>query len=179
MLINQIAERYAKSLLELAIENKIVEKVLKDMYTLQDMINESKEFKMLMRSPVVSFHKKDTIWKLLSKTMTTTTQLFISLLIRKNREFYLEAIIASFIEQKKTHEGVVDMTIYSAITLDKKVIEHIEKIVKKEISTQRLEIENKVDSSLIGGFVLQIKDQVVDLSIAKKLKDIEKQILAQ
>lgn len=178
MLVNQISKRYAKSLLELAIEKKVDAKVLQDIYILQDMLKGCPSFRTLMRSPIVPSHKKNAIWKLLSKDMNSITQLFISLLIQKGREQHVEAIIEAFIEQNKAMNGVVDMIIYSPIILDKKIVDHIGKIVKKEINAKSIEVQNKIDTSLIGGFVLQVKDKVVDLSIAKKLKDIEKQILA-
>ncbi|MGL6021596.1 MAG: ATP synthase F1 subunit delta, partial [Chitinophagaceae bacterium] len=164
--------------LELATEKKVVAQVAQDMYTLKEMLEHNNDFRSLMRSPVISFYKKDMIWKLLYKKMNLITQLFVSLLIRKGREKYLESIIASFIAQDKKINGIVDVTIYSTILLDKKVVDYIAKLVKKEIKAQDIEVINKKDPSLIGGFILQIKDQVIDLSIAKRLKDIEKQILA-
>ncbi|MGL6022254.1 MAG: F0F1 ATP synthase subunit delta, partial [Chitinophagaceae bacterium] len=59
MLINQVSERYAKSLLELATEKKVVAQVAQDMYTLKEMLEHNNDFRSLMRSPVISFYKKD------------------------------------------------------------------------------------------------------------------------
>ena len=98
----RLASRYAKSLIDLALEKGELEKIFEDMQWLQQVIKVSRDFANLLRSPIVKGDKKEKIIEaMIGSKVTNITSLFIRLLIAKGRENNLPEIITSFISQYK------------------------------------------------------------------------------
>ena len=91
--MSRIAYRYAKSLLDLCIERNQVEAVSKDMAYLHELMKESREFSLLLQSPVVKGDMKLKIMdKIFSGQIHNTTTKFIHLMTEKGREAFLKEI---------------------------------------------------------------------------------------
>ncbi len=87
MLNPRLAGRYAKALLDLAIEKEMLEAVYEDMLFLQAISRSNKEFVSLLKSPVISSEKKVAILERSDQRQDRElTHSFISLLIKKGRE---------------------------------------------------------------------------------------------
>src|SRR5437867_13208769 len=98
----RLAFRYAKSLLDLSIEQGQLEKVYADMLLLQTITKSNRDFLNLLRSPIINPEKKDKIvTAVTSGKVSPLTALFNKLLISKGRESALPEIITSFIKQYK------------------------------------------------------------------------------
>jgi F-type H+-transporting ATPase subunit delta len=90
MLNPRLAGRYAKSLIDLAVERNQLEVVYKDMEYLQAVCKASREFVTLLKSPVIPIEKKNkAITAVTSGKVSELTAAFNKLLVNKNREFYL------------------------------------------------------------------------------------------
>ena len=102
----RLAFRYAKSLLDLALEKGQLEQVYADMLYLQQLTDRSREFLNLLRSPVVPNEKKlIAIDAVITKNVSPMTDAFVKLLVRKNRDGDLPDIITAFIQQYKDEKG--------------------------------------------------------------------------
>ena len=75
------------------------------------------------------------------------------------------------------NKGVVKVSVKSAIALDDKSLEDVKRYLKGLVKEDDLQIVNTVDPSVIGGMVIQFDDKLLDLSIAKELKEIRKQLI--
>ena len=96
----RLASRYAKSLLDLAIEKGQLEQVFSDMLYLQQLTKGSRDFLNLLRSPIVSSDKKQSaVDAVIGKNVSELTEAFTRLLINKNREAELPEISVAFINQ--------------------------------------------------------------------------------
>jgi F-type H+-transporting ATPase subunit delta len=172
----RLASRYAKSLMDLAIEKGQLEKVFADMQWLNAACKSNRDFVNLLRSPVI---KADTKKKILSAVtnghISEMTAGFNALLITKGRESYLPEIATSFIASYKVHKNIHVIKLTSAAPLSDSVKKAIVAQVQKSTNFEHVEVEEKVDEKLIGGFVLQVGDQLVDASVAYDLKAIAKQ----
>ena len=103
----RLAGRYAKSLIDLAIEKDQLEAVYKDMLFLQAACHGSKEFVSLLKSPVIKADKKDRILDAVTAgKIGVITTAFNKLLLKKGRESYLPEIISAFIDQYKAHKDI-------------------------------------------------------------------------
>src|SRR5689334_3627314 len=103
----RLATRYAKSVLDLAIEQNRLEEVHKDMQWLHDVFKESREFVTLLRSPVVKADAKQKIVAAVTKgKIGEMTSGFIHLMIRKGRESYLPEVVNAFITQYKVNKNI-------------------------------------------------------------------------
>jgi len=178
MLNPRLARRYAKSLLTLAIEKNQLSSAYNDMEYLNAVSKANKEFVVVLKSPVISPEKKEAIIEGVTKgKISDLTFLFIRLLIRKGREMNLPEIATAFIDQYKEHEHIHPVLLTTAAPVSDGVKEVIVNQIKQQTSLQNIELTAVVDENLIGGFVLQIGDTLVDASIAYDLNEIRKQFL--
>ncbi|MEP6750848.1 MAG: ATP synthase F1 subunit delta [Bacteroidota bacterium] len=172
----RLAARYAKSLIDLAIEQNQLETVYKDMQYLQTICKSSPEFVNIMRSPVIKGDKKQNILNALTDgKISTLTASFNKLLVTKTREEYIPEIISAVIEQYNVIKGIHKVKLTTATALSEELKQSIVAKLKAETPLQNIELETEVNDELIGGFVLEFNNNLVDASIAKELRDIKKQ----
>ena len=172
----RLATRYAKSLIDLAIERGELEQVFADMQWLHAVIKSNKDFVNLLRSPIIKADVKKKIMEAVTAgKLSKMTAGFNTLLITKGRESNLPEITSAFIHQYKTYKNIQVIKLTTAAPVSDSMRNAIITQVKKSVGYQNIELEEKVDPELIGGFVLQVGDQLVDASIAYDLKTIAKQ----
>ena len=172
----RLASRYAKSLIDLAIEKGQLEQVFADMQWLQAVNKSNKDFVNLLRSPIIKADaKKKILDAVTAGKLGQLTAAFNTLLINKGRESNLPEIVTAFIDLYKKHKNIQVIKLTTAAPVSDSLKKTIVEQVKKTANFQHIELEEKVNPDLIGGFVLQVGDQLVDASIAYDLKTIAKQ----
>jgi F-type H+-transporting ATPase subunit delta len=172
----RLAARYAKSLLDLAIEKNEVEKVFSDMQWLQSLCNGNRDFVNMLRNPVIKTVAKSKIIKEI--TAGNTGQMvddFIQLLIHKGRENALPEITKTFIQQYKEYKGIYPVKLITALPLGEELKNKIIQQIKAVSKMKNIELEAVVNPDIIGGFVLQSGDKLVDASVSNHLKEIARQ----
>jgi len=172
----RLAARYAKSLIDLSTEKGQLEQVYADMLYLQAVGKSSREFLSLLRSPIVKADKKENIINAVTKDkISALTAAFNKLLLTKGRESDLPEIVTAFIEQYNTIKGIHKVKITTAVPVSDDVINNLVNKVKASTGLENIQVEAKVDESLIGGFVLEFNNNLVDASILRDLRDVKKQ----
>ena len=176
MLNPRVASRYAKSLLDLAVERGELESVYGDMQYLQQVIKQSPEFANLLKSPVVKADAKIKVVQAVTVgKVGAMTEGFINLVITKAREAVLPEVISSFITQYKGHKNIHTVKLTTAVAISDAVRDSIIDQVRKTSDMQNIEVQSIVDPAIIGGFVLQAGDKLVDASIAYDLKEVSRE----
>ena len=171
----RIASRYAKSLLDLCIEKGQLDAAQADMVMLKGIMDESRDLRLMLSSPVVKADKKvDILQKLFDGKLNAITMAFITLLTRKGREGYLPEIVTSFLNQLRMHQGITVAEVTSAVALDAgsraKMMESATKMAGGQV-----ELVEKVDGTLIGGFILKVGDKQIDSAIANRIKALKRE----
>ncbi len=171
----KISSRYAKSLMDLAIESGQLDAVYADMKLVDETIDSSREFSNLLNSPVV---KPDTKVAILNKIfggeIGQLTHSFIKLLAEKSREGYLAEIAQSFVEQVKHYKHIVSAEVTTAISMDENTRQNVRRIAQT-MKSGEIALTEKVDNALIGGFVLRVGDKMIDASIAGKIRGLKRE----
>jgi len=171
----RLASRYAKSLIDLAIEKNQLENVFADMQWLQQVARSHRDFTNLLRSPIIKADKKKKVVDAVIKSKVSgITSSFIDLLIIKGRESNLQEIIGSFISLYKVHKNIHTVKLITATPLNDELKNKIIAQIKKTSSMKNIELETVVDKELIGGFVLEAGDKLIDASVAHELKQISR-----
>ena len=174
----RLAGRYAKSILDLATEQGQLEAVYADMKFLHAVCDASNEFVNVLRSPIIKADQKNSILNAICKDkVSLLTSSFTTLLVKKGRESELPEMTTAFIEQYNTLKGIHQVTLTTAVEVSDVMKKSIEDKVKAENEFATVELTTKTDESLIGGFVLEFNNNLLDASIARDLKDIKKQFL--
>ena len=174
----RLAGRYAKSLLDLATEQGQLEAVYADMKYLHAVCQVSSELVNMLRSPIIKADQKNSILaEVFKNKVGLLSNSFMVLLVKKGRESELPEMASAFIEQYNEIKGIHQVTLTTAVEVSDVLKKSIEDKVKSETSFATIELTTKTDEKLIGGFVLEFNNNLVDASIARDLKDIKKQFL--
>lgn len=169
----RIASRYAKSLLELAGEQGKLEEVNKDMLLFSEVISENRDFQLFLKNPVVAHDKKLTVLnQVFTGKVNDLTLAIFRILVKKQREAYLPAIAKEFHHQYNAATGVEEATVTTTFPIDADLRNEFKEVVKK-ISGKEVELTEKIDENLIGGFILKVGDRQIDDSINSRLKALK------
>ena len=176
MLNPRLAGRYAKSLIDLAVQTNQLEVVYKDMLYLQSICKASREFVNLLRSPIISADKKGKILESITKgKVSELTASFNSLMVKKGRESTLPEIIEAFITMYNEIKGIHKVKLTTAQPVSEGLKESIVNKFLSTTSLKNIQLEAVVKDELVGGFILEFDNKLVDASIIRDLKDIKKQ----
>ncbi len=171
---SRAAIRYAKAILDLAVQNKATEALEKDMRSVTATISDSKELQEMLASPVVQGSVKKQALNTIFKGSNAITEGLISMLVDNKRIGILNEVAQKYIilnEQLKGENlALVTTAVPLTPELEKKILAQIAQITGKNVS-----IQSKVDESIIGGFVLRVGDQQYDASIANKLNNLKRE----
>lgn len=171
----RIASRYAKSLLDLCIERGQVDAVQADMKVLDAAMDGSRDLRVMLTSPVVNSDKKvDILNRLFKGNVSDLTLAFIVLLTNKGREGLLPEIVNSFIDQLRRHQGISKAHVVSAVALDASSRAKVHEAAVK-LAGGKVDLEESIDASLIGGFILKVGDKQIDTAISSRIKALKRE----
>ena len=165
----KVASRYAKSLFDLSLEQGALEKVYVDMKLVHDVCRGNKDFMLMLKSPIIKSDKKETILKKIFGTkVNKMTAEFINIIARKRREQYLDGIAEAFVNRYKEHKKILTAVITTAMGLDEDLRKKVLQVVK-ETTKSEVELVEKVNKDIIGGFIIRVGDKQDDTSIRTKI----------
>ena len=152
----RIASRYAKPLLELAVERNCLEEVAKDMTAFTALCHSNRDFTLMLKNPVLGHLNKLVILKKIftGKVNDLTLSIF-DIISRKNREAYLPAIAKEFHRQYNVMKGIAEATITTVVPLNAELKKEVTAVVKNITGKEGVELTEKIDDSIIGGFILK------------------------
>ncbi|NMH25764.1 ATP synthase F1 subunit delta [Flavobacterium solisilvae] len=174
MVMSRAAIRYAKAILETAVSAGKTVQVNDDMKSIVDSVSGSQELSEFLSSPIISSEvKMNALSEVFANVQSETKMLFK--LLQENKRFeILESIASQFNRLFDEMNGieVAKVTTAFPITpeLETKVLAKI-----AEISNKKITIENIVDPSIIGGFVLRIGDKQYNASVANRLQELKRE----
>ena len=172
----RLAGRYAKSLLDLAIEQNQLEAICADMKLLQAICKSNADFVAMLKSPIIASDKKESILEAVTTgKVQPLTQAFLRLLIQKTREYSLPEILKAFIEQYNEVKGIHHVTLTTAIPVGETVQNALVQKLKADSQLENIELEMLVKDELIGGFTREGGGTLIDASIQRDLNDVKKQ----
>lgn len=172
----RIASRYAKSLIDLAMEQGKFDRVLEDM-TMFSNATQNHDLILLLKSPIVKPDKKEKVLDALFKDrIDPLTHSFLQIMLRKGRESQLAEIAQEFINQYRVIKGISIVNIVSAEALSGDTIEQIrKKLVDSKLTHANIQFNTSVDKSLIAGFVISFEDKLYDASVKHQLDELRKE----
>lgn len=165
--------RYAKSLIGLSIEKDELEDVYKDMLLISTTVEGSKDLDVLLKSPVVKTDKKQEILTaIFGKEASELTKQFLLLISSRKRESLIGDIATAFVSQYKVFKKIIVSEITSAVKLDDKQKKKILELLNTSESSS-VEVIEKINPDIIGGFIVRVDDKQIDASISRKLDDLK------
>jgi F-type H+-transporting ATPase subunit delta len=169
-----VALRYAKALIDLAEEQKALEAVKTDMELFLNTVKGSSELAAVLGNPIISHSKKVNILAdIFGSKVSKVTIAFLNIMVNKGRGEVLYTTAQEFIGLYDIKNHITNAKVVTASPLSaenkKKMLDDVQKAIGGTVK-----LTDKVDPSLIGGFVLTVGDRQVDTSIAHSLKRMKK-----
>src|SRR5258706_645005 len=136
----RIASRYAKSLIDLAIEQGKLDIVLEDINAFVEA-TKNRDFVLLLKSPIVKSDKKEKVLDAIFKgKIDVLTSSFLQIIVRKGRESQLAEIAQEFINQYREIKGISTVNIVSAEPLTEETLNLIrQKLLSSKLTHQNIQ----------------------------------------
>ena len=176
MNVSLVAERYAKALFELALEKGALEEVYHDSLLIAAACDESRELRLLLKSPIINSGKKLTILnEIFSKSINSLTLTYLMIMVRKNGESFIPAIAGQLVELYQAYRNILTVHFKSPVLPDEETRKQVLALMK-QYSKADIDLKSEVDDSLIGGFILSWKDLQYDASIRREIENLRNAI---
>lgn len=173
----RVSGRYAKSLIDLALERKALDAVYADMVAFKKTVEETSALGKMLKSPIIKSDKKQAVLKqIFAAGFNEITMAFLTLVTAKNREFYLHDIAVQFIAQYNEINKITTARVKTAVAIGENVQAEVKAFLEKQTGKSVI-LENSIDPELIGGMVVQIEDRLYDASISGKLRKVKQDLL--
>jgi len=174
---SKVSGRYAKSLMDLAVEKGQLEAVYADARLFIDVAAD-RNFYLMMKSPIIKADKKIRIFEAIFATkLNELTMAFFRIVITKGREFLLREIMQEVIAQYNALKGITAVKFTSAVAVDDTVLNRVKEMITRDGQLKTIEWQTAVNENLIGGFVLEFDNKLFDASVLHDLKSVKKQFL--
>lgn len=173
-----IARRYATALYEYSSDKDTLGNVFEDVQMIRQQFEANEGCVRFLSSPLKKTSEKvafvETVFK---GNVCETTFGFMTFVIRKGRGEVISEIFRVFEDLYKSRNGIYSVCITTAIPLSEAKISEYAEIISRKLNV-KTDVSSKCDPSLIGGMVVRVGDKQLDGSIARRLKEIEKQLTA-
>ncbi len=170
-LLNTITTPYAEAFLQVASSRKEVDQVVDQAKEVLAIWNECPELSEAMGSPVLEVNsKKAALEKIFSKDVSPSLLNLMKLLADRQRIGLLDSVLERMLELYREQRNIALATVTSAVPLNEDQQSQLLKKVQLVAGTDNLELNLKVDSDLIGGFIVSVGSKVIDASIAGQVR---------
>ncbi len=176
--MSRAAIRYAKAVLQKAQESQQENLVFGDMQSIVGTLENSHELRSVLRSPVIKAEDKKEVLLKIFKAQNDTSKQLIALLAKNKRTDLLEKVAQSYIELYNESQGVKTAHVTTAVPLSEDMEKKVLAKVKAITGSDQVSLENSVDASIIGGFILRVGDLQYNASIANKLNTIKREFIS-
>ena len=164
--------RYARALLELSIDQNSLENSYHDMLLIESVCSESKDFALLLKSPIVKAdHKLKIFREIFEGKLSSSSMMFINIILTKKREALVRGISKSFIALYKQHNNIESASIKTAVPISRQLKEEVLSYIKS-VTNNSVELTEIVDAKIIGGAIIKMGDKQLDASVSTELAEL-------
>ena len=168
-----VSRTYGDALFELAVEENRTDSFMEEIAMVQTVLKENRDLeKILMHPEIPKSRKLQVIEEVFKGKISNALTGFLRIVVTKERYKDLPDIFAYFTARIKEYKKIGVAVVVSAIPLVEAQKQKIEKKILNTTSYEAMEIDYKVDESIIGGLIIRIGDRVVDSTIRSKLNSL-------
>ena len=169
---------YARSLLELALEQQQLDAVSQEMHDLGELARQDRDFRRLITNPILGRQQRqDMIQRLFEGRLSDLTYRFLQVLNRKDRLAALPEVATAFAGLVAEHRNELAVQAYVPRELSPDTADRVARGLSASLG-KSVTLHQHVDPSLIGGMKLRIGDRLLDASVATQLRNLEQQLVA-
>lgn len=166
----RVARRYAMAFMTAAEQQKNIDGTAKDLDFIGKTLRESREFQLLVASPIVSPGKKRAVFnEVFGQRVGKETLRFINLLLSKSRETILPDLIEQFRELHDEKLGIVNVEVRTMVELGYAQEKDL-RVQLERITGKKAKLRFVIDKAIRGGLIVRIGDTVFDASVSHQLE---------
>lgn len=174
---NEVAERYAQGLFELAWENGTAETKKAQAETLLETLRKTPELNIFLRAvKITKDEKKSFIETALKDVLDGDMIRFIKLLIDKGRIYYLRDMLQEFVSLANKRLGIENAVVWSARPLKEADMNRLKESLEKQ-SGKKINLENRIDPELIAGIKVAVGSRVTDITMKNRIDSLKEELL--
>lgn len=167
--------RYAIALLEIAIEQNKTEEFRKEVKILKNIFQNSPEFCEILCDVNIDLAKKYSMIDKILASVNSDILSFVKVIIKNNRAHYLYKIFKETLYRFDDYLEIQEGKLILSKEMNEEEKEKIIKSIEKNEGV-RLELEEVIDPSILGGFIVTLKDNVYDASLKTKLQNLKESL---
>lgn len=172
-----VEKTYGDALFELSVESEKVDKLFEEAKAVKDVLKENQELMQLLTHPKISKDDKEKVVENVFKGRLSDDMTgFLLLVIKKDRQKYLEKILTYFTDKVKEYKKIGVAAVTTAYEMDEAQKKAIEDKLIKTTEYESFEIDYIVDESLIGGMIIRVGDKVIDSSLRNKVETMSREL---
>lgn len=172
-----ISSRYAKAFFLATIEVKEEDRVYGEIQLLNENLFGFPEIKKLLANKLMSQNEKiDLLKTAAGKTISASLDRFFTFLNEKGRLEFIHNISLEYLSLYRKEKNIVAIELTTAVKLDNKTLQKIKLLISKQ-QNATVEIIEKINPDIIGGFIFEMEDERLDASLKGELKKIKEQLL--
>jgi F-type H+-transporting ATPase subunit delta len=173
--VEEIAQVYARSLFEVAVERDELDEIRDQLAAFADAMHENRELAVFFFSPYFSVkEKKDGLARAVQGA-TPAFDNFLQALIERHRMPAIFRIRTEFETLWEEERRLLPVHVTSAVGLDQVTIESLGQRIGQQIDRE-VQLSSEVDPDILGGIVLRVGNVVLDASIKNRLEQLRKQV---
>jgi len=162
---------YASALFDLALQHDAVDEFLKQANYLRDCLGDADCQRMLVHPQISATDKHEFFRTTFEGQIHEDLLGFLYLVADKNRESYLISALDTLIGTIERHNKIVTARVLSAAPYDENQAEDLRAMLSKKLE-KHVELDLKVDPSLIGGPFIFVDGYYIDWTVKKRLRDL-------
>ncbi|HHT01889.1 MAG TPA: F0F1 ATP synthase subunit delta [Firmicutes bacterium] len=172
-----VARRYANALFELAKAQGRIEAVDAELETVVQSMRATEDLRRVWEHRLIApRRKKEVVGQVFAGQVSAEVKNFLSLLIDKHRERFLESIFASYRGLADRYRNIVEVEVRSAIALSPAEVDEVAAKLQQQLGSE-VRLRTTVDQSLLGGIVIRVGDRLIDGSLRRRLQDLRSQLV--
>ena len=171
----EAARVYAEALFDVAKEKGKLDAIRGELAQFADALDGDRDLQVFFFSPYFSSAEKVEGLKRAVSDADPELLNFLELLIEKGRMQEVFRIRRQLDELWKQENRRIDVTVTSAVELDRAVVEKVGEEIERQTG-RKVELASRIDDEIIGGIVLQVGNMVLDASIRSRLDKLRKSV---
>ena len=176
-----IARRYARALLEVAVESKTLEATTEQLTSFAQVLQKNEDLADILLNPAFTRPQRTAVVEALFRAaggLTPAVGNLLRLLVDRGRLGYLPDIARVFLDMADQRAGVVRGKVTSAVPLPQESVQKLQQALEK-LTQKKVQLQAKVDPRVLGGVSAQVGSVVYDGTLRSQLDELKRTLSQQ
>nr|YP_010537321.1 ATP synthase CF1 subunit delta [Hemiaulus sinensis]UYC31108.1 ATP synthase CF1 subunit delta [Hemiaulus sinensis] len=173
----KIATPYARALYDFSVEQNLMHQITADFQNLEVFLTQNSELTQYLNNPVIGANQKQEVLdKTLKSQLNQETFKFLSVLVNRDRINLLPEVISCYLELVYSLASIKMIEVSTAFAFTNLQKNTLIKKLKELTNAREIRLVIKVDSSLIGGFLIKTNSKIIDFTVKNQLQLLAKHL---